>query len=197
MQRFLFFLFSGSRLWRLVRCAFPQPVHPFLHHGVRTQVSMWCGCVHQPAEWNIWFLLASPWLRFSPSAVVFNRQQRFVLRVRFDSSVFLFPCGRSQWQLVALQICADVLHRAVYAVQLCVDDDHRGLHQGELWLHCNAFIVIYNLMASPFAPPSPLGFAERPGDVHRDGVQWRLHFLSYQLHRVEYQVWTLSLLRYS
>lgn len=31
--------------------------------------------------------------------------------------------------------------------------------------------------------------AECPGDVHWNGLQWWLHLLMDQLHRVEYQVW--------
>lgn len=62
------------------------------------------------------------------------------------------------------------------------------------------FIVMHSSWVTTWWPHRshlrcPWVFAERPGDVHRDGVQWRLHFLSYQLHRVEYQVWTLSFLR--
>lgn len=69
---------------------------------------------------------------------------------------------------VVLQICADVLHRAVHTVQLCPDYHDCGLHQGEMGFYSNTFIGENSLMTSPFAL---LDFAECPGDVHRDGVQ--------------------------
>lgn len=38
-------LFSGGGVRRLVRYVFPHPVHPLLHHGVRTQASLCDVCV--------------------------------------------------------------------------------------------------------------------------------------------------------
>lgn len=46
--------------------------------------------------------------------------------------------------------------------------------------------VANSLMTSP--AHALLVIAEHPGDVHRDGVQRRLHLLLHQLHRLEYQV---------
>lgn len=38
-------LFSGGGVRRLVRYVFPHPVHPLLHHGVRTQAKVCVTCV--------------------------------------------------------------------------------------------------------------------------------------------------------